>query len=82
MASITPALNSITGPEAGVFTWSYSIAVDANESLNPPANAGQTCGAAAATCPQGVFFTLYDVPDVTMLHNGNGMERPNSDDGP
>lgn len=64
MASITPAFDGVTGPTAGLFTWSYTIAVDANESLNPPVNTGVTCGAGPGTCPQGVFFTFYDIRDL------------------
>jgi len=61
MASITPALDggAPTGPVAGVWTWTYSISVDGNESLNPSANAGATCLGGQTPC--NTFWTLYDV---------------------
>lgn len=61
MASITPALDggAPTGPVAGVWTWTYSISVDSNESLNPTANAGATCLGGQTPC--NTFWTLYDV---------------------
>ncbi len=61
MASITPALDggTPTGPVAGVWTWTYSISVDSNESLNPGANSGATCLSGQTPC--NTFWTIYDV---------------------
>ncbi|MGA2598758.1 MAG: VPLPA-CTERM sorting domain-containing protein [Bryobacteraceae bacterium] len=62
MASITPALNggSPTEVSPGVYTWSYNIAVNANESLDPSATTNETC-LGGTPCPFGTFFTLYDI---------------------
>jgi hypothetical protein len=65
MASITPALNggSPTLVSPGVYNWSYNIAVDANESLDPSATTNTVCLGGVA-CAFGTFFTLYDIPGL------------------
>jgi hypothetical protein len=61
-ADITPSLDPGSPSGAGpLFTWSYSIAVDASETLSPTANIG--CNP-ATPCPAGSFFTLYDIPGL------------------
>ncbi len=62
MASITPALNggSPTEVAPGVYNWSYNIAVNANETLDPSATTNETC-LGGTPCAFGTFFTIYDV---------------------
>jgi hypothetical protein len=61
-ADITPTLDSGSPSGAGpLFTWSYSIAVDASETISPTVNSG--CNP-ATPCPAGSFFTLYDIPGL------------------
>jgi hypothetical protein len=69
MASITPALDGgapTGGP--GVWTWTYSISVDGNESLNPTANAGATCLGGQTPC--NTFWTIYDVGGLITTTEG------------
>jgi hypothetical protein len=71
-ASITPALNggapSLVSP--GLYDWSYNIAVDANESLDPSATTNTVC-LGGIPCSFGTFFTIYDIPGlITSGING------------
>lgn len=60
MASITPALDAGSPSfSGGLWTWSYQISVDANESLNPGANGSATCLAGQTPC--NTFWTIYDL---------------------
>ena len=58
-ATITPALDSGSPTVAGsLFSWNYTITVDSTEGLSPSVNSG--CSP-ATPCPDGSFFTLYDI---------------------
>ncbi len=78
MASITPALNggSPTEVSPGVYDWSYNIAVNANESLDPSATTNETC-LGGTPCPYGTFFTFYDVAGLIT----SGVYGPTSPTG-
>jgi hypothetical protein len=52
-ASITPALDSVTG--TGPYTWNYSITVDTGEQLAPGPYSNCLDGSAC-----GTFYTIYD----------------------
>jgi len=78
MASITPALNggAPTQVSPGVYDWSYNIAVNANESLDPSATTNQTC-LGGTPCAYGTFFTLYDIAGLIT----SGVDGPTSPTG-
>jgi PEP-CTERM motif len=75
-ASITPTLDTgfPTAAGGGLFAWTYNIAVDANEQLNPASTAGKTCGPAPGTpCSGGgTFFTIYDINGLQGANGGVG----------
>ncbi len=76
VAGITPALNggAPTLVSPGLYDWSYNIALDDNESLDPSATANVVC-LGGIPCVYGTFFTLYDIPGL-ITSGVNGPTGP------